>query len=764
MSANADRHKVKELRGPNCNAQDGNGSVNDGVSGREQRPVEENELKVNGLTRNAEDGRNPTVQAQDIVQIQQQQQPQGSMVCWERFLHLRSLKVLLVENDDSTRHLVTALLRNCSYEVIAAANGLHAWKVLEDLTNHIDLVLTEVVMPCLSGIGLLCKIMSHKTRKNIPVIMMSSHDSMGLVFKCLSKGAVDFLVKPIRKNELKNLWQHVWRRCHSSSGSGSESGTQTQKSVKSKSVQKSDNNTGSNEEEEDNESIGFNIGDGSDDGSGTQSSWTKQAIEVESPRPVSASAWDQKRERPDSTCAQVVHSNADAFGNNVPPVLTAECQVQKKQLETVSVGRVELGVHINLDLQLELSAEHPTKLANRQQNIMLEIGSNGFNEQFNEQTNVTGLATNLKDSKLDVTVFEAPTSNPKIDIKNKDVTDSGEFPSLELGLKRLRGVQTTGKADQDERNVLRRSDSSAFSRYNAGSNSNKTRTGNAGSNSSPVLGLEVTNQENMQDIRSHSSGNPPNQCSNGDSNNIDMGSTTNNAFSKSIVTNNKSAMASTVNCLNPLAQPIKNDSLSVPQQADTINNGTITTIQTQSNCVHGESQIQQLCHPYDHTHLLAQNNQQMSSERNDFSLKKISAATHCGSSNVLNGPVEGNAANYSVNGSASGSNHGSNGQNGSSTAVNAGGLNMESDNGIGRKSRSGDASGSGSGSGNEVDQDKVSQREAALTKFRQKRKERCFHKKVRYQGRKKLAEQRPRVRGQFVRQNTSENTSNVGDG
>ena len=44
---------------------------------------------------------------------------------------------------------------------------------------------------------------------------MSSHDSMGIVFKCLSKGAVDFLVKPVRKNELKNLWQHVWRRCRS---------------------------------------------------------------------------------------------------------------------------------------------------------------------------------------------------------------------------------------------------------------------------------------------------------------------------------------------------------------------------------------------------------------------------------------------------------------------------------------------------------------------------------------------------------------------
>ena len=44
---------------------------------------------------------------------------------------------------------------------------------------------------------------------------MSSHDSMEMVLKCFQRGAADFLVKPVRKNELKNLWQHVWRRCHS---------------------------------------------------------------------------------------------------------------------------------------------------------------------------------------------------------------------------------------------------------------------------------------------------------------------------------------------------------------------------------------------------------------------------------------------------------------------------------------------------------------------------------------------------------------------
>lgn len=47
--------------------------------------------------------------------------------------------------------------------------------------------------------------------------VMSSHDSVSMVLKCMLKGAADFLIKPVRKNELRNLWQHVWRRhavCH----------------------------------------------------------------------------------------------------------------------------------------------------------------------------------------------------------------------------------------------------------------------------------------------------------------------------------------------------------------------------------------------------------------------------------------------------------------------------------------------------------------------------------------------------------------------
>ncbi|KAK1563090.1 hypothetical protein Q3G72_022165 [Acer saccharum] len=757
-----DGNRDKELQELNQRLQDGNERDGARVVGEEQDVVNDDQLKDLNIAEDVKDRGGGAVQASAVLQMPQQQ-PQGAMV-WERFLHLRSLKVLLVENDDSTRQVVAALLRNCSYEVTEAANGLQAWKILEDLTNHIDIVLTEVVMHCFSGIGLLCKIMSHKTRKNIPVIMMSSLDSMGLVFKCLSKGAVDFLVKPIRKNELKNLWQHVWRRCQSSSGSGSESGTQTQKSVKSKGVEKSDNSTGSNDED-DNGSIGLNVGNGSDDGSGTQSSWTKKAVEVDRPRPKSSC--DRVSECPDSTCAQVIHSTEKISGNYMVPMTAArECQ---EQIDNIAIGRdLNIGARRSLDLQLEYPIELPIKLVGTKPNNQLDVGSSKFSEQIGkgkldlnsdspssklnyEAVNLTSIITKITDTEKDKTEYEDPNRVSKIsDTNSKSIKDSGELPSLELSLKRLRGAKDIGSTVQDDRNVLRRSGSSAFSRYN-----NKGPTGNIESACKVDNRLEIAKKGSVHDIQSHSNMDPLNQSSNGGSNNMDMGSTTDNAFIKPVLLKNKSKVSSTVNRLHSSRafQPMKNDLLCSPQQVLSDKGDDAVATSARGLQWGKELQIQHPTHHYDNCHHLVHNMQekQLPHDHEQLSLKKMAAAVpHSGSSNMLGGLVEGNAGNYSVNGSASGSKHGSNGQNGSSTAMNAGGMNGESDNGDAGKSGSGDAS--GSGTGNRVDQNKLSHREAALTKFRQKRKERCFQKKVRYQSRKQLAEQRPRVRGQFVRQ------------
>ncbi|XP_009342034.1 two-component response regulator-like APRR7 isoform X1 [Pyrus x bretschneideri] len=776
MSVNSDEDK--QLLELDHRSWEGEGKRgNNGVEDEERRLVEEDESKSNGRAGDVKGRQGGAVQAQTVTQ-----QPQGSTVCWERFLPLRSLKVLLVEYDDCTRHVVTALLRNCSYEVIPVANGVQAWKILEDLTNHVDLVLTEVVMPCVSGVGLLSKIMRHKTRKNVPVIMMSSHDSMGLVFKCLSRGAVDFLVKPIRKNELKNLWQHIWRRCHSSSGSGtgSESGTQTQRSIRSKSVEKSGNNIGSNDEE-DNVSTDLNVGDGSDNGSGTQSSWTKKAVEVDSPR--HAYSWPH----PDSTCAQVVHSNAESLGNKLlPAAATRECQQQKEQNDNFAMGKdLEICLTSTKDLQHGQRNDFSTKLAGTRQNNLLETGSCKRDEKIDkgklnlnrespssmlkyDGATVTGVVTNPTDSQMDNTQFEASNRHYNaLDVNNKANSDTHELPSVEPSLKRLRGVKGTETTVQDDRNVWRRSDSSAFSRYNAASNANKGPSGHVGSNSPHDNSGEVTKMEFFCDIRSHSRDNLPNQCSIGGRNINDMGSTTNNDVPKSQVANKSAAAAaSTVQLLHPSSafHPVK-DLKSATEHVVVDNaNDVETAIRVQSRDTQKQLQIQNLHHDYDqhrvHHHVVYNMQEQQLHNNNDSSLKKLAAAApHCGSSNGT-GPVEGNPGNYSINGSGSGSNHGSNGQNGGSGGHNVGGTNLESDYGVAGKSGSGD--GSGNQSGNRVDENKK-QREAALTKFREKRKERCFRKKVRYQNRKKLADQRPRIRGQFVRHTVSENMSRTTD-
>ena len=121
--------------------------------------------------------------------------------------------------------------------------------------------------------------------------------------------------------------------------------------------------------------------------------------------------------------------------------------------------------------------------------------------------------------------------------------------------------------------------------------------------------------------------------------------------------------------------------------------------------------------------------QQELDNQDDLSLKNIAAAApQCGSSNLISASLEGNSGSHSLNGSASGSNHGSNGQNGSTATLNTTETNMESDNGVAGKGGVNGTIGFTSRSG--IDPDRFTLREAALNKFRQKRKERCFEKKV----------------------------------
>ncbi|XP_022856388.1 two-component response regulator-like PRR37 isoform X2 [Olea europaea var. sylvestris] len=727
--------------------------------------LEEEESRINGDSDYLSVRDTDLVQTQVVSQTQQlkPQGPQGSVVHWERLLPLRSVKVLLVENDESTRHVVSALLRNCSYEVTAVAHGLEAWKILEDPTNHIDLVLTEVAMPYLSGIGLLSMIMNHKTSKNIPVIMMSSNDSMGIVFKCLSKGAADFLVKPIRKNELKTLWQHVWRKCHSSSGSGSgsESGIRTQKSPKSKS-EELDNYAASNDDDDDSASIGLNVQDGSENGSGseTQSSWSRRAVEIDGPQP--STPCNELAGPPNTTLAQASHSRPEAKCNNRVSTSTREYRNQDAALD------LKIGVPNAQELRSQRCGvlsdtpdteksknlnPYSSKDCNRPENGKMDPKNEiPYGALTNKDCGLMSAITNVPKHRMRNVSNEVPKHPSEVaKIKETATYDPKEKPTLEFSLKQLRDTDDTGTSAY-QHNVLKHSNLSAFSRYN--STTNAMPTGNVGScspinNSSEAAKTELAT---------------PNQGSNGSSNNNDMGSTTDNVFAKVEAGNEKTVPKSSVG-IHPCSALQSVQQVRMPIQPVNPGKSNLTkSALAPMKASDQQAQVQNHHHHHHHHHHYhhhhhaydAQQRQQQQLLNHDYlSLKLLTAeAPQHGPSDELVTELEGNAANY---GSASGSNNGSNGQNGVSTVAITEGTNMASDNGTIEQYEVGD--GSGSGSRSRVDQNRSAQREAALSKFYQKRKERCFEKKVRYQSRKKLAEQRPRVRGQFVRRVTDDNQS-----
>ncbi|XP_047941208.1 two-component response regulator-like APRR1 isoform X1 [Salvia hispanica] len=128
------------------------------------------------------------------------------------FIDRSKVRILLCDNDVKSSEEVFTLLCKCSYQVTAVKSPRQVIDALNAEGPDIDIILSEVDLPMSKGLKMLKYIMRDKELRRIPVIMMSAQDEVPLVVKCLKFGAADYLVKPLRTNELLNLWTHMWRR------------------------------------------------------------------------------------------------------------------------------------------------------------------------------------------------------------------------------------------------------------------------------------------------------------------------------------------------------------------------------------------------------------------------------------------------------------------------------------------------------------------------------------------------------------------------
>lgn len=106
--------------------------------------------------------------------------------------------ILVVDDNDSIRKLITTYLIRDGYNVFAASDGLEALEVMDK--QHIDLMIVDIMMPNMDGYTLTNELRSSKY--NFPILMITAKESIEDKKKGFRVGTDDYMVKPIDFDEM----------------------------------------------------------------------------------------------------------------------------------------------------------------------------------------------------------------------------------------------------------------------------------------------------------------------------------------------------------------------------------------------------------------------------------------------------------------------------------------------------------------------------------------------------------------------------------
>jgi DNA-binding NtrC family response regulator len=106
--------------------------------------------------------------------------------------------ILIADDERNIRNGLQIALEDEGYEVLLAADGNEAWALITK--NHVDLLISDLRMPGLSGQDLLKKITS--SYPMMPVIILTGHGTIESAVEAMRNGAVDFVTKPLNLDRL----------------------------------------------------------------------------------------------------------------------------------------------------------------------------------------------------------------------------------------------------------------------------------------------------------------------------------------------------------------------------------------------------------------------------------------------------------------------------------------------------------------------------------------------------------------------------------
>jgi DNA-binding response OmpR family regulator len=116
------------------------------------------------------------------------------------------MNVLIVDDDPMIIELLTFKLSEQGYTVDSVTNG---WGALLKLSkNKYDLLITDLMMPDISGLTLL-SLLKNYTFESIPIIIISSLDHSTTILSGFGLGAAEYFVKPINMDLFMNTVKKI---------------------------------------------------------------------------------------------------------------------------------------------------------------------------------------------------------------------------------------------------------------------------------------------------------------------------------------------------------------------------------------------------------------------------------------------------------------------------------------------------------------------------------------------------------------------------
>ena len=114
-------------------------------------------------------------------------------------------KILVVEDDRATRHLLTGLLKAASFSVATAQDGANALRRLK--TQSFDLMLLDIWMPRMTGLELLARLRDEPVRPK--VVVMTTDDAPETLLQAVRDQAYQYISKPVEPKALVELIRRV---------------------------------------------------------------------------------------------------------------------------------------------------------------------------------------------------------------------------------------------------------------------------------------------------------------------------------------------------------------------------------------------------------------------------------------------------------------------------------------------------------------------------------------------------------------------------